>query len=93
MGWVWVMVMVTIGVRQWVSCCMCSHEKQGLMNRLPTRLWAWNDATWLWRILPSWTRGDDGADDDDASEYGSDGGDDVENGSGGWRVRGSLSDG
>jgi hypothetical protein len=36
----------------------------------------------LWKLFQSWTTGDDGSDDDDASQYGSNGGDDATHGRG-----------
>lgn len=69
---------------------------RGLTSRtwIPTELrWTGNDATWRIRrrVLPTGSTGDDGSNDDDASEHGANGRDDAADGSGECCQRGWAS--
>jgi hypothetical protein len=57
-------------------------EAKADIRRLPTWLPAQHDATWLSTIFQSRSTGDDGANDDDASEHGSNGRNDAKDGRG-----------
>jgi len=71
--------------------------KNRMVTDIRWRWWIWVQRQWnaesayehehepiarLWELFQSWTTGNDGSNDDDASQYGSDGGDDATYGRG-----------